>query len=310
MPDLDSFPQATRRRFEFIEWRLFWERGLRRAGLENTFGISTPQASVDLRNYREEAPENIDYDGREKLYVPGNSFKPKILALSADRLLLQLRAFLIGAIGPRDLWFSEPPPMDATPDIVRSVDPDMLQVLLAAVRQRRQIEVDYRSLTNQRRRTIAPHSLAFDGHRWHVRALCCEKDDFRDFVITRISDAVLGSRIDYDPAEDVEWDRKVNLRLSPHPRLSDSQRAAIECDYGMTDGIRTVEMRVALSYYFIKRLNLDLERRCSPGAIEPERVQIMLNNLDEVEAAQQAAKDDSADQVRMRKALRALDSGL
>lgn len=309
MPEFEAFPKATQRRFEFLEWRLFWERGLRRAGLESTFGISTPQASVDLRNYRELAPDNIDYDASEKTYVPGPRFKPKLLNLSADRLLLQLRAYLMGALGRQDLWFSEPPSMDGAPDLVRSVQPETLQRILNAIRQRRKLEIDYRSLTNERRRTIAPHALAFDGHRWHVRALCCEKDDFRDFVITRISAIDLGARIDFDPAEDVEWARKVVLELAPHPGLNADQRAAIECDYGMTDGGRAVEMRIALSYYFIKRLNLDLESRLPEGALSPERVQIALINLAEVEQAQADAKRDSVEQVRIRKALRVLDAG-
>jgi hypothetical protein len=309
MSEFEGFPKATQRRFEFLEWRLFWERGLRRAGLESTFGISTPQASVDLRNYRELAPRNIDYDASEKIYVPGVQFKPQLLTLSADRLLLQLRAYLMGALGRQDLWFSEPPSLDGAPDLVRSVQPETLQRILAAIRQRRKLDVEYRSLTNERRRTIAPHALAFDGHRWHVRALCCEKDDFRDFVITRIGAIDLGTRIDFDPAEDVEWARKVVLQLVPHPGLTPDQRAAIECDYGMIEGRRTVEMRIALSYYFIKRLNLDLERRLPKGSISPERLQIVLENLVDVEQAQAEAKHNSADQVRIRKALRALDAG-
>ena len=309
MPGFEAFPRATRRRFEFIEWRLFWERGLRRAGLESAFGISTPQASVDLRNYRELASNNIDYDPSEKTYVPGPHFMPRLLTLSADRLLLQLRAYLIGALGRQDLWFSEPPSLDGAPDIVRSVQPETLQRILAAIQQRRQLEIEYRSLTNERRRTVAPHSLAFDGHRWHIRALCCEKDDFRDFVITRIGNIELGPKIAFDPAEDIEWERKVVLQIAPHPALTSDQRAAIECDYGMKNSGRSVEMRIALSYYFIKRLNLDLERRLPEGSISPERLQIVLDNLVDVEEAQAEAKRDSADRVRIRKALRALEMG-
>jgi len=77
----------------------------------------------------------------------------------------------------------------------------------------------------------------------------------------------------------------------------------------MKDGGRAIEMRIALSYYFIKRLNLDLERCLPEGILSPERVQIALINLAEVEKAQADAKRDSAEQVRIRQTLRALDAG-
>ena len=55
-------------RLEFIEWRLFWEGRLNRSDLEERFGISTPQASVDLRHYRKLAGANIEYDATQKRF--------------------------------------------------------------------------------------------------------------------------------------------------------------------------------------------------------------------------------------------------
>ena len=66
-------------RFEFIEWRLFWEGHLNRSDLEKRFGISTPQASVDLRNYRDAAGENIEYNATEKRFVGTEAMKPRFL---------------------------------------------------------------------------------------------------------------------------------------------------------------------------------------------------------------------------------------
>ena len=55
----DKRSWSQERRFEFLEWKMFWEDRVIRSDLESTFGISTPQASVDLRRYREVAPENM-----------------------------------------------------------------------------------------------------------------------------------------------------------------------------------------------------------------------------------------------------------
>ncbi|MDE0256432.1 MAG: WYL domain-containing protein, partial [Rhodospirillaceae bacterium] len=86
-------------RLEFIEWRLFWEGRLNRNDLEKRFDISTPQASVDLRHYRELAGGNIEYDATQKRYIASKDIKPRFLNVSANQLLLQLRAWASGVLG-------------------------------------------------------------------------------------------------------------------------------------------------------------------------------------------------------------------
>lgn len=264
------------RRFEFIEWKLFWEGGLNRSDLEEQFEISTPQASVDLRNYREQAGDNLVYDAKIKTFVPGSELKPRFFKPSADRLLLQLRAWITGALPRADLWFKAEPPVAMAPDIVRHVEPEMLRTILAAIRGKRAINVLYQSLTNSRWRMIAPHALAFDGYRWHMRAWACDRGDFRDFVITRVQKIGKSEAASYDVADDIEWNTITTLRLCPHPGLSDEQAAAIRRDYGMKRNCRSIELRLSLAYYFIMRMNLDLDD------LPPQRAQIVLENLNDV----------------------------
>ncbi len=78
-----------------------------------------------------------------------------------------------------------------------------------------------------------------------------------------------------------------NGSCGSHPALDEAQRSAIERDYGMTNGVLTVKARAALSFYLIRRLNLDLDN------IPPERKQIALSNLDEVERIQRVAKEET-----------------
>lgn len=287
------------RRLEFVEWKLFWEGRLNRSDLEETFDISQPQASVDLRLYRDVAPRNIEYNATEKTYLPGKAMRPRFLRVSADRLLLQLRAFLTGALPRADLWFRELPPVDIAPDVIRHVEPSTLRTILSAIRNRRAVEVRYQSLTSSRRRAIAPHALAFDGYRWHVRAWCCEREDFRDFVLTRIDEIGEMTPVDFEPTDDVEWNTKVLLRLCPHRGLTEEQRQAIQRDYNMADGCRDIEVRLSMAYYFIMRMNLDLKD------LTPQRAQIELQNLTEVQAAIEQAKVETRALVEGRKRERA-----
>ena len=191
-------------RFELIEWRAYWLGRVNRSDLEERFGVSTPQASVDLRSYQEAAPNNIEYDATAKAYVPTSTFTPKYLKVSADRYLIQLNAILNSAVSATDTWFGSLPPATVMQTVLRSVEPDTLHAILSAIEKRHELNVVYQSLTNTRARAIVPHSLAFDGHRWHARAWCVEHRDFRDFVLSRILSVSGSQSSDADPTNDME----------------------------------------------------------------------------------------------------------
>lgn len=287
------------RRFEFMEWKMFWEDRLIRSDLESAFGTSTPQASVDLRKYREIADGNMVQTARG--YRPSATFTPRFLRLSADRLLLQLHAFLSGVIPRADLWFRDVPPVDIAPDLARSVAPECLRPLLRALRERKAVQIHYYALTGPRWRPVAPHALAFDGHRWHIRAWCPDKEDFRDFVLSRIGEIGDSEPADFNPAEDLEWQTLVTLCLRPQAGLSADQRRAIELDYGMGEGRLDITMRASLAFYFVRRMNLDLR---PSETFTPERLQLELENLDEVTGQIEAARAASKALVESRKSSR------
>jgi predicted DNA-binding transcriptional regulator YafY len=284
-------------RFEFIEWRAYWAGRVNRSDLEERFGVSTPQASVDLRTYQEADPANLRYDPAEKTYLPTAEFRPDFLRLTADRYLAQLNAILNHTIAPTDTWFGSLPSAAVMPAIVRSVEPLTLRSILRAIERRQEIDIHYQSLSSARWRTIAPHSLAFDGHRWHARAWCNERRQFRDFVLSRMLRVKSSRPSEVDPTNDVEWNTLVELKIVPHPALDAQQQLAISHDYGMKDGILSIPTRIALAYYLIRRLNLDLDG----DQISPARQQIVLSNAVDVKDAEAAAKAESA--ARMRDAL-------
>src|SRR5665213_2068671 len=145
MLERDEVRWGLAQRFEFIEWRVYWTGKVNRGDIVDKFGVSVPQASVDLRDYQEKWPDNIQYDGTEKAYVLQGGFKPRYIDLSADRYLLQLNAMLNGAILPRDTWFASPPPAAVTQMIARSVDPATLRGILKAIEQRQEVEILYQS---------------------------------------------------------------------------------------------------------------------------------------------------------------------
>jgi WYL domain len=291
--DQDHVRWSLRRRFELIEWRAYWIGRVNRGDLEEAFGVSTPQASVDLRAYDAAAPGNLKYDSTEKAYIPTPEFEPKFLRLSADRYLLQLDAILNGAIVPSDTWFRSPPPAAVMPEVARSVDPATLRAVLRAITARDELDVKYQSLTNTRQRPIAPHALGFDGNRWHTRAWCPERREFRDFVLSRIESVGSSRPSRISPDMDVEWHSRVDLKIAAHPGLDDEQRATVERDYGMKDGLLILTTRVALSFYMERRWLLDLGDDVIPAL----RKQVTLTNAAEVEEARLSAKKAAQEKI-------------
>lgn len=74
---------ATERRLDFIEDRLVRFRRLNRSDIIAYFGVSEPQASLDIRTYLS-LNALVAYDKSEKCYVPARGFLP-VRHSSADR---------------------------------------------------------------------------------------------------------------------------------------------------------------------------------------------------------------------------------
>ena len=172
----------TEQRFEFIEFRLFWEGSIKRADIAGRFGVSDPQATNDLNLYRELAPDNLFYDSSRKRFLPTQTFQPRFLKINADRYLTQLKAIADGVLRLEDTHLPECPPVDAMPIPRRRVDPDVLRRIVGAIRGGRSIEILYQSMSPHRPepiwRRITPHAFGYDGLRWHVRAYCHLDDDY------------------------------------------------------------------------------------------------------------------------------------
>ena len=267
-------------RLEFIEFRLFWEGHVNRSDLMEQFGLSVNQASADLNRYIGLAPDNIVYDKSARTYVRGSDFESKFLEADASSYLTQIRSVADGILDREDSWIANLPPFASAPTPVRSVNPVALRSVVGAIRRSEEIEIKYQSLSHPEPswRWIAPHSIAFDGFRWHTRAFCLTDKCFKDFLLSRLL-KLRGSReSEITGKDDSEWHSEVTLELAPHPELSDTQAKVIALDYGMRGGKAKIKVRRALLYYALKRLGLDTD----PAARRPQDQQIILLNPDAI----------------------------
>jgi hypothetical protein len=279
-----SSPRIARwgqdRRLEFIEYRIRWAGHLNRSDLVEFFGISVPQASLDLAEYTRRAPQNLNYDRSTRTYVLAETFDPIFDSTSHERYLNDL---LRDASATEPLWESFlgwHPPVAVTPTPGRHIPATLIASIIDAIRLNSALEVNYQSLSRPLPylRTITPHALAHDGQRWHVRAYCHVHHEFRDFVISRIL-SIQGTKPDVARgADDRKWHHKVRLVLAPHPDLSEAQRRAIELDFGMTNERCELQCRQAFLIYVLRQLRLDRKQE-----LPAEAQQIILQNRAELE---------------------------
>ena len=91
--------------------RLMWIDGvidndgeINRSEISQAFGISTPQASIDLRRYMELNPSRIGYDVRGKCYQKIEGSKPLYTTAQQEasaEMVRQVDAAILRALEPR-----------------------------------------------------------------------------------------------------------------------------------------------------------------------------------------------------------------
>lgn len=268
------------RRLEFIDSRLYWHGRLNRSSLTEFFGISVPQASLDLTEYQKRAEHNTVYDRTEKAYVATPEFKPILVDPTSGRYLAELYALTTGTI-PSDISFlGEAPTTAVVKHPTRLVSPRLLRSVLRAIHAGSTLEITYQSMSRPEpsSRAISPRALAYDGYRWHVRAYCHKRERYCDFVFARI--------LDYDgphapqpvPEPDHEWERVLTVVIGPNPDLAPGPKKAIELDYEMVDGQLAIKTRQCLAYYLLRRLGVHR----STDHLSGTEQQVVLLNRDEL----------------------------
>jgi hypothetical protein len=236
-----------------------WEGRVTTGSLIQLFGISRGQASKDFSLYHQLAEGNLLYDRNQKAYFPSDHFVPFFMRGTAEEYLRLIEAgsclgqsvvlpIIPTGVGVELLY----PP-------VRKLNFQVLRVIHQAIREKRQIKVYYQSLSSEPKWLILePHTLVFNGFRWHIRAFSHEHNDYRDFVLARfISLPEFADGTTHFVENDANWNLLETLVIAPHPELSPEQQVVVADDFGMTDGKLYLPVRRAMRLYVLRMLHLD-----------------------------------------------------
>jgi WYL domain len=244
------------RRLEFIDFRLRWDAQLNRSDLTSHFGISVPQASLDIARYQALAPGNLGYDRKARVYVAEAGFEPLFPARTAERYLDELLSLASASIDPDASFIGWCPAADTVPAPSRHMNAGKLITLLRSIRERRRLSIDYQSMTRPELavREVSPHAFAHDGLRWHLRAFCHTRQQFLNFALARVLRTEIVKESDVESANDGAWHNVLQVTLAPQPNLAPAHRRAVELDYDMRNGSATLPCREALLPYALRRL--------------------------------------------------------
>jgi predicted DNA-binding transcriptional regulator YafY len=256
----------------YIDFRLYFMGEVGRPDLASRFGVAPAAATRDLALYREFAPQNIEFDGSNKIYRIGKAFAP-LFDHAPQRVLSVL------SLGFGDGVNGESLPMlpCESPAALSNPRMDVLAPICRAIHAKRPVAIRYLSMSSgESERVIVPFALVDTGLRWHIRAFDRKSGEFRDFVVTRIETPTLLDeelKANERPDNDIQWTRIVELDLVPHPRLDRPE--IIRMDYGMTDGSIRMRVRAAVAGYMLLRWSVD----CSPDhSLRDEQYRLWLSD--------------------------------
>ena len=299
---MENLTYSQKKRLAYIDFRLMFVGHFSRADVVEHFKMGLSAATRDINLYKELADNNLTYNNAEKRYFQTEYFKPLFTHEPKHALskLVNQNSGIANVI--TDIKF----PFEA-PSQLSSPETAIIATLTQAVLNTRAIDINYVSLSNgESSRTIIPHSIIDSGLRWHVRAFDLKNEQFRDFVIARMTSAKISELNTEDHQRilaDQQWMRIVPLELVPHPNNIKHPKA-IELDYAMVNGVLKLEVRAALAGYLLRRWNVDCSGEASQHA--PEH-QLWLKNsqtlygVDNINLASGSQNKQSISQERISK---------
>lgn len=274
------------RRLAFIDFRLAFAGSLKRPLLTDEFGISAQQATKDIKAYAEIAEGNLDYSLAQKAYLPSDTFKPAFASTTAKTFLRRLERVASGSSRFKN-WVGADVPVKFSRISKRLTDESVLQAVVTGLRHKRCVEIDYVSIKSGSRstRVILPTALGSDGFRWHVRARDCEKKQYSDFVLSRISKATLGSAMDEELPRDAAWHTLCHVDLVPSKHLPEASREVVAREFGMTEGVMRVETTEAMLFYTLRGYGFDPRKYKDDRLVNESLFSIEIDNLDEIQSS-------------------------
>ena len=236
-----------KQRLIYIEQQLLWGRCFKARMLMDTFGVSRHQAAMDIKKYIALFPRNVKpYNPVVKYYEPSDDFAPDLAGVDPDYPLTH------GLVDAHDH-----PPVEICESLRRDLDDKVVLAVLKHIEQQTAFEAIYASASTPigSKRVLSPTKVIFASGRLHIRAYCHEKDEYRDFALSRFLTTPRLSKINKELPTDNLGDRNVTVKVIVNPNLSEDAQILISKEFAsiLSEPLR---INASLLHYFLQENNL------------------------------------------------------
>lgn len=259
---------AAANRIEDLETILVWEGELDNEGIRELLGVKAVWASRLLGALTKAMGRRAK---RETPYAP-LKFVSRAAPQGRHRSPDEYLRVLSGSKDTRRRRVVEDARMD-----LAAASPAVFSAVFQAISSGTGLSLVYRSMSapTGTTRLVFPHALVRAPRRWHMRAWCSERQDFRDFTLGRVvSVQSVDESAPRSRKDDKEWSSQLELELVAHPALSLDQQDMIAGEY--LGGAKSLHIKVrhCLAAYIIQDLRLSTDER---KQVPPE-YQLLVNN--------------------------------
>lgn len=244
-------------RISDLETVLFWEGEIDNQRVRELIGVQPVWASRLLAELAKQMGNRVTRD---------TSRSPLRLSVGAKNTNHYTLDDYLRVIGtrPSNNNFVE----DARLDLSAAA-PEVFITIVQAIKNKNGVNIVYRSMSDPEgsERLVFPHAIVRAPRRWHVRAWCTKRQDFRDFTLGRIvSVSKMESLAPRSRSDDCGWNEIVNFYVLAHPELTPAQQAMIMEEYFPGASARQLSVRRCLAAYIIQDLRLatDTEKQRPP----------------------------------------------
>jgi predicted DNA-binding transcriptional regulator YafY len=132
---------------------------------------------------------------------------------------------------------------------------EVLKPILETLRYRRNAaSIAYVGRATASDRIISPGRLVYILKRHHIRAWDHGRNAYRDFVLSRLTEARRAAERFFAP-HDREWEERAVLRFSVNPALPIDLRAALAIEWDLPEnGVHEIQCRKALARYVVREM--------------------------------------------------------
>lgn len=262
-------PATRRQAFRYIELMLQWEGRVNSTHVAERLSCSTKTAKEIIRQYQALFPDAFDYDDSAKAYLPTDMFTPQCGPCLLHEYILLDTHNQAYRLGSNEVALQQEQFIYTTISGFQEPHAPIVRKIIQAIKQNMRVDMAYASMSLTdpnseaiQERIVSPHSLVYDGFRWHTRAWCEKSQGFRDFVLIRIRDVFeLEGQAEKNIEDDEKWNTWVDFVIEPDPRLTLVQQKRIALDFGMQPTLdgkyeRHCQARGPLVLYTLRQLGI------------------------------------------------------